>query len=110
MMDIVNSPAEFKDFFGTRPETRNAGITRIRCPLLAFFGTRGDVGGEKDLHLLKSSIAHQASGPSRVDTAIIEKADHMYTGEEAEVARTISEWTNSVVLPQLTGRNAPVTK
>jgi hypothetical protein len=104
----VNSPAEFKDFFGIRPETRNPGITRIRCPLLAFFGTRGDVGGEKDLQLLKSSVAHQASGPSRVDTAIIDKADHMYTGEEAEVTRTIGEWTNSVVLPQSAGRSAPV--
>ena len=107
MMDIVNSPPEFKDFFGTRPETRNPGITRIRCPLLAFFGTRGDVGGEKDLQLLKSSIAHQPSGPSRVDTAIIDKADHMYTGEETEVARTIGEWTNSVVLP-LSAGGAPV--
>jgi hypothetical protein len=110
MMDIVNSPPEFKDFFGTRSETRNPGITRIRCPLLAFFGTRGEVGGEKDLQLLKSSIAHQTSGPSRVDTALIDKADHMYTGEEAEVARTIGEWTNSVVLPWSAGRGAPVGK
>lgn len=106
MMDIVNSPPEVKDFFGTSSETRHPGITRIRCPLLAFFGTRGDVGGEKDLQLLKSSIAHQASGPSRVDTAIIEKADHMYTGEEAAVARTIGDWVNSVALPQSAGRAA----
>ena len=60
--------------------------------------------------MLKSSIAHQASGPSRVDTALIDKADHMYTGEEAEVARTIDEWINSVVLPQSAGRSAPVRK
>ncbi len=110
MMDIVNSPPELKDFFGTRSGTRNPGITRIRCPLLAFFGTRGDVGGEKDLQLLKSFIAYQASGPSRVDTAIIGKADHMYTGEEAAVARTIGEWINSVVLPQSAGRGAPIRK
>jgi len=109
-MDIVNSPPELKDFFGTRSGTRNPGITRIRCPLLAFFGTRGDVGGEKDLQLLKSFIAYQASGPSRVDTAIIGKADHMYTGEEAAVARTIGEWINSVVLPQSAGRGAPIRK
>jgi pimeloyl-ACP methyl ester carboxylesterase len=110
MMDIVNSPPEFKDFFGTRSETRSPGITHLRCPLLAFFGTRGDIGGETDLQLLKSSIAHQASGPSHVNTAIIERADQMYTGEEAAVARTIGEWINSVVLPQSAGRGAPIRK
>ena len=41
-MDIANRPAESKDFFGV--QTPNPGVTRIQCPLLAFFGTRGDVG------------------------------------------------------------------
>src|SRR5262245_23121263 len=39
-LDIANAPADSKDFFGV--QTPNPGITRIRCPLLAFFGTRGD--------------------------------------------------------------------
>jgi pimeloyl-ACP methyl ester carboxylesterase len=38
LMDIANTPPEFKDFFGM--QTPNPAVTRIRCPLLAFFGTR----------------------------------------------------------------------
>ncbi len=100
MLDIVNSPPEFKDFFGTKSETRNPGITRIRCPLLAFFGTRGDVGTEAALELLKSSIRRQSSGPSRVNTVMIQHADHMYTGEEAQVAQTIAQWADSLLPPE----------
>src|SRR6266536_379900 len=68
-LDIANSPPESKDFFGV--QTPNPGVTRIRCPLLAFFGTRGDVGSEADLELLKSCIGRQSSGPRRIDTAMI---------------------------------------
>ncbi len=92
-MDIANSPPESKDFFGV--QTPNPGVTRVRCPLLAFFGTRGDVGTEADLELLKSSIRRQSSGPSRVDTVMIAHADHMYQGEEAQVAQTIAKWADS---------------
>ena len=97
MMDIISAPPEAQDFFGTKAETRNPGITRIGCPLLAFFGTRDDVGGEAELQLLKASLARQSSGPRHVDTAMIKKADHMYTGEEGQVAQTILEWTSGVV-------------
>jgi pimeloyl-ACP methyl ester carboxylesterase len=97
-LDIANSPPESKDFFGVQTQTLNPGVTNIRCPLLAFFGTRGDVGNEEDLELLKSSIQRQRTGPSRVDTVMIRNADHMYTGEEAQVAQTIADWTNRVVL------------
>ncbi|MBI1984333.1 MAG: alpha/beta fold hydrolase [Acidobacteria bacterium] len=94
-MDIANSPPEYKDFFGV--QTPNPGVTRIRCPLLAFFGTQGDVGTEADLELMKSSIQRQSSGPSRVDTVMIQHADHMYQGEEAQVAQTIAHWADSVL-------------
>jgi hypothetical protein len=76
-LDIANAPPEFKDFFGVQTQTLNPGVTRIRCPLLAFFGTRGDVGNEEDLELLKSSIQRQRSGPRRVDTVMIRNADHI---------------------------------
>ena len=99
MLDIVNSPPEFKDFFGTRTETRDPGVARIHCPLLAFFGSRDDVGGEKELELLKSSIRRQSSGPARVDTAMIKGTDHMYQGEAVQVAETIVKWSDSL-LPQ----------
>jgi len=57
-MDIVNTPPEFKHLFGI--QTPNPGVTRVHCPLLAFFGTNGDVGNKEDLELLKSSIKSQA--------------------------------------------------
>jgi hypothetical protein len=104
-LDIANSPPESKDFFGV--QTPNPGVTRIRCPLLAFFGTKGDVGTEADLELLKSCIKRQSSGPSRVDTFMIRHADHMYTGEEAQVAQTIAKWADSLVLPESGKGDAP---
>jgi dienelactone hydrolase len=93
-MDIANAPAESKDFFGI--QTPNAGITRVHCPLLAFFGTRNDVGTQADLDLLKSSVQRQPSGPSHVDTVMIQDGDHMYTGEELQVANTIAKWADSL--------------
>jgi hypothetical protein len=50
------------DFFGV--QTPNAVITHVHAPLLAFFGTSGDVGGQADLDLLKSAVARQPGAPS----------------------------------------------
>jgi pimeloyl-ACP methyl ester carboxylesterase len=100
MLDIINTPPDFKDFFGTQTETKNPGVTRIRCPLLAFFGTRGDVGSDADLELLKTSVKRQSSGPSRVDTVMIRGGDHMYTGEAAQVAETIAKWADTLLQPE----------
>jgi hypothetical protein len=97
MLDIVNAPSELKDFYGTRTETKDPADTRVKCPLLAFYGTRGDVGSQADLELLKSSIRRLPSGPGRVDTVMIENADHMYTGEEAQVADVIARRTDGLV-------------
>lgn len=96
LLDIANTPPEFKDFFGVQMTTTNPGITRIRCPLLAFYGTSGDVGGTKELELLKSCIARRSTGPSRVDTVMIRGADHMYAGEEGQVAEIIAKWADSL--------------
>lgn len=94
-LDSANTPPEQQDFFGL--QTPNPGVTRIRCPLLAFFGTREpDIGGERDLELLASAVRRQSSGP-RVKTAMIQHADHMYAGEEAQVARTIAEWADTLL-------------
>jgi len=72
-------------------------VTRVQCPLLAFFGTReSDVGTEADLNVLKSSVARQPRRP-KVTTAIIADADHMYTGEEAQVAQVIATWINGAL-------------
>jgi pimeloyl-ACP methyl ester carboxylesterase len=94
LMDIINTRQEFKDFFGEK--MANPGVTRVRCPLLAFYGTDGDVGDETDLKFLKSCIRHHSSGPGRVSTTMIRHADHMYTGEEVQVATVISKWSDTL--------------
>jgi pimeloyl-ACP methyl ester carboxylesterase len=105
-LDIANAPPESRDFFGVQTETPNPWVTRIRCPLLAFFGTRGDVGNEAELELLKSSIRRQRRGPSRVDTVMIQGADHMYAGEEEQVAERIAEWAHTLPLPSSPGEGS----
>lgn len=98
-MDIANASPAYRDFFGEQTQTLNPGVTRIRCPLLAFFGDRDDVGTAEDLRVLESSIARQPTGPSRVTTAMIQNADHMYIGEEAQVAETIARWADALSGP-----------
>jgi pimeloyl-ACP methyl ester carboxylesterase len=94
-LDILNRPPEFKDFFGAL--STNAGVTRIRCPLLVILGTDGDVGNEKDLEGIKSSIKRLPTGPSRVDIALIQGADHMYSGQEDRVAQVIASLADTLL-------------
>ena len=67
-------------------------VTRVHCPILAFYRTYDDVGTQKDLDLLSSYIKRLPNGPSRVDTILIKGADHMYTGQELQVAQKIALW------------------
>jgi pimeloyl-ACP methyl ester carboxylesterase len=93
-LDISKAPADMLDFFGER--TPNSGVNRITCPMLAFFGTReSDIGTEADLGVLKSSADRQPRHP-KVTTAMIGGADHMYTGEETQVAQVIASWADSI--------------
>ena len=100
-LDTVDAPPEFKDFFGT--QIAHPAVTRIHCPVLAFFGTKGDVGTEADLKLLKSSVERQSSGPRPVDIVMIQNADHMYAGQESQVAQTIAQWVETL-LPNEAGK------
>jgi len=95
LVDIIDTPPELKDFFGV--QTAHPGITRVHCPLLAFFGTNGDVGDEKDLEWLKDSMKRQRGGPGSVTTALIEGANHMYTGQEDRVAQVIADWAETLL-------------
>jgi hypothetical protein len=61
-------------------------------PLLAFFGTRDDVGGQADLDTIVSAVGRQQGGAARVTTALIDGGDHMYTGREHHVAQVIARW------------------
>ena len=96
-LDDANTPAEYGDFFGEK--TPKPAVTRIRCPLLAFFGTReSEIGSEAELELIKTCTQRLSSGPRSVDTVMIRGADHMYSGEEEQVARTIATWADNRVL------------
>ena len=95
-LDIVNTAREYKDFFGT--QIPNPAVMRVRCPILAFFGSKDDIGGEKELELLKSSVQRLARGPRRVDTTMIVGGNHEYVGEETQVAQTIARWAETQLL------------
>jgi alpha-beta hydrolase superfamily lysophospholipase len=94
-LEGANTPKEFKDFFGV--QTPNPAATRIRCPILAFYASRNDVGTEEDLDLLKTCTQRLSSGPSRVETIMIQNTDHMYAGEEPQVADVIAKWADTLV-------------
>ena len=94
-LDLAKDPMH-TDFFGV--QTPNPPVTRIHCPILAWFGTKeSDIGTAADLELLKSSLKRLSSGPARVDTTMIQNADHMYDGAEAQVAQTIAKWAHTLV-------------
>lgn len=94
-LDTVNTPVEYQDFFGTK--ISEPAVTRIACPILAFFGAReSNIGTRADLDLLEASVRRLPRGP-RVDTAMIADADHMYTGQESQVAQTIARWADTLL-------------
>jgi len=95
LLDLANMGVMLTDFYGV--EAANPPVTRIRCPILAWFGTKGDVGTAADLELLTSTLKRHSGGPSQVTTALIQNADHMYGGEEAQVAQTLVKWVDDVV-------------
>jgi pimeloyl-ACP methyl ester carboxylesterase len=97
-LDLANMGLQLRDFYGVK--TPDPPVTRVRCPLLAWFGTKEpEIGTAADLELLKSTLRRLPTGPSRVDTVMIQNADHMYRGEEAQVAQTIANWANRLVPP-----------
>jgi pimeloyl-ACP methyl ester carboxylesterase len=95
-LDDIHTPREYADFFGT--QTSNPPILRVSCPLLAFFGMKGDIGGEKELLLLKSSVQRLSKGPRSVTTTMITAGNHEYVGEEEQVAQTIAHWVEAETL------------
>lgn len=96
LVDQAETPPQLLDFFGI--ERRDGAVTRLGCPLLAFFGTRGDVGGQADLDIVRATPTRLSIANVHVETAMIAGADHMYTGDEAQVARVIGEWVRRAVL------------
>jgi pimeloyl-ACP methyl ester carboxylesterase len=73
-------------------DATDPAIGMIRCPVLALFGTVQDTGTEDDLAMIR----RHAKTAERVDTAMIEGADHVYTGRESAVARVIADWLGTI--------------
>ena len=94
-LDLMQTPAEIHDFYGV--VTPNPAISRVRCPLLAWFGSKeSDVGTAADLDRLRTLIARQPTGPVSVDTAIVQDADHLYGGQEAQIAGILANWIDKL--------------
>jgi pimeloyl-ACP methyl ester carboxylesterase len=105
-LDLEDMGQQLTDFFGV--QTPNPPVARIRCPILAWFGTNeSDIGTAADLELLQSTVKHLPTGPSRVETVMLQNADHMYSGEEIQVAETIATWAKSLVPPPPLPRTGP---
>jgi pimeloyl-ACP methyl ester carboxylesterase len=66
-------------------------IAEIDSPVLAFFGGH-DVGGANELDLIRGNAVKS----SRVDTHLIEHADHVYTGYETQTANLIAAWIKTL--------------
>ena len=92
--DFGHTPLDVWDFYGVEG-TPDPAIARVRCPLLAWFGSK-DVGTAADLQRLRDLIARQKTGPARVDTQVIEGADHLYTGLATRIADTLVTWIKQV--------------
>lgn len=79
------------DVYGFR--SPDPPVSRIRCPLLAFYGTDEEwVGTATDLEIIRRN----ARSAARVDTRMFEGADHSYTTHEAEVGAAIAEWVDGI--------------
>jgi pimeloyl-ACP methyl ester carboxylesterase len=72
--------------------TAKPAIGKVRCPVLAFFGTIQDTGGWEDLDMIRRN----ATSAERIDTAIIDGADHVYTGRESAVAQVLLGWLATI--------------
>jgi pimeloyl-ACP methyl ester carboxylesterase len=73
--------------------TADSAVSKVTCPILAFYGTdEGWVGSEPDLQIIKRS----ARRSPRVDTAIVQGADHNYNGCEDKVGDLIADWVESL--------------
>lgn len=90
-LDYEKIAPDLWDFYGV--ETPNPAITRIHCSLLAWFGSKEpDIGTASDLDRLRKLIARQSHGPVTVNTAIVDNADHLYGGQEHQIARILVNW------------------
>lgn len=75
--------------------TPDPAVGRVRCPVLAFYGTR-DMGGTGQLEPIALELIARNAASTRVDVRMVENADHSYTGQEDEVAAVIADWIDAL--------------
>jgi dienelactone hydrolase len=79
------------DLFGL--EDTNPPIARVRCPLLAFYGTdEAWVGGAQELEVIKQ----HATGAASLQTHLFAGADHSYTGQHVAVGAVLADWLTTL--------------
>lgn len=66
-------------------------LPSLRVPLLATFG-----GQERNAAAELATIRDAATASPRIDTAIIEDANHFYSGHEAALAVVIAQWASAL--------------
>ena len=97
LLDLASMGTLLTDFWGV--QTPDAPVMRIRCPILAWFGTKeADIGTADDLALLETTLKRHTAGPSSLRTVMIQNTGHMLTGEEAQAAQVITTWVDDVVM------------
>lgn len=94
-LDYGQTPQDIYDFYGI--ETTTPAVSKVHKPLLAFYGTEQDVGSQGDLDRLRLLINKRSGGTIRIDTALIQGADHDYTGKAAEVSHLIDSWVDNLI-------------
>jgi hypothetical protein len=75
-------------------EAQPSYVSRVSCPILAFYGTEEEWCGSQDE---LDTIRRNARSSPRVDTMLIEGADHVYWRRAPEVAGIIAGWIDSLV-------------
>jgi pimeloyl-ACP methyl ester carboxylesterase len=69
--------------------THKPSLARIDCPIFAVIGGRdADVCSADDLEVIRRN----ATSAARVETHVIEGADHFFTGYASEFATVLSSW------------------
>jgi dienelactone hydrolase len=69
-------------------------IAHVASPLLAFYGTEEAwCGGPEELRAVKEA----ATSAPKVDTHLLEGADHVYWGNAPDAARLIAGWADGLI-------------
>jgi pimeloyl-ACP methyl ester carboxylesterase len=88
---VVDRGSALVDTYGV--DGGDSPLARVRCPFLAILGTdEPEIGAPADLE----TIQRNARSSARAETALIQGADHLYTGREEAVAQVIYQWLGSL--------------